>query len=110
MRPLVFDIRSPERRALDPFVIPGAELTDERQWHEIVRRHGTNRTLVIYCSCPNEVSAAWMARRLHLAGVKLALPLAGGIGAWRLAGFELDRLRATNEATPVAQQGSFVTQ
>lgn len=110
VRPLVFDIRSPERRALDPFVIPGAELTDERQWHEIVRRHGTNRTLVIYCSCPNEVSAAWMARRLHLAGVKLALPLAGGIGAWRLAGFELDRLRATNEATPVAQQGSFVTQ
>lgn len=109
-RPVVFDIRSHERRLLDPYVIPGAELTDERQVREIVQRHGASRTLVIYCSCPNEVSAAWMAKRLHLAGVKLALPLAGGIDAWRLAGFEVDRLMATNEAVDVGEQGKLVAQ
>lgn len=100
-RPVVFDIRSPERRMLDPFVIPGAELADERQLREIVRRHGASRTLVIYCSCPNEVSAAWMAKRLRLAGVKLALPLAGGIDAWRLAGFDVDPLIAMNEPAAI---------
>lgn len=97
-RPVVFDIRSPERRSLDPFVIPGAVLADERQLQDIVPRYGANRTLVIYCSCPNEISAAWMAKRLRLAGVKLALPLAGGIDAWRLAGFELDPMRTINDA------------
>ena len=109
-RPAVFDIRSPERRALDPFAIPGAELTDERQWREIVRRYGRSRPLVIYCSCPSEISAAWMAKRLHLAGVEVALPLAGGIDAWRLAGFEVDRLTPTNEAAAVAEQVTLVAQ
>ncbi|WP_414718667.1 DedA family protein/thiosulfate sulfurtransferase GlpE [Trinickia sp.] len=90
--PVVVDIRSAERRILDPFLIPGAVLGDERELQEIVERYGVNRTLVIYCSCPNEVSAAWMAKRLRLAGVKLALPLAGGIDAWRLAGFDVDPL------------------
>ncbi|KVM07754.1 hypothetical protein WL05_10045 [Burkholderia ubonensis] len=89
-RPVVFDIRSTERRILDPFVIPGAVIADERKLQPIVDRYGVNRTLVIYCSCPNDVSAAWMAKRLRLAGVKLALPLAGGIDAWRLAGFDVD--------------------
>ena len=97
-RPVVFDIRSAERRMLDPFVIPGAVLTDERKLQQIVERYGANRTLVIYCSCPNEVSAAWMAKRLRLAGVKLALPLTGGIDAWRVAGFDVEPMIAMNDA------------
>jgi membrane protein DedA with SNARE-associated domain/rhodanese-related sulfurtransferase len=97
-RPVVFDIRSAERRVLDPFVIPGAVLADERRLQQIVEYYGANRTLVIYCSCPNDVSAAWMAKRLRLAGVKLALPLSGGIGAWRAAGFDVDPMVAANDA------------
>jgi len=97
-RPVVFDIRSTERRTLDPFVIPGAVLTDEQKLPQIVEDHGINRMLVIYCSCPNEVSAAWMAKRLRLAGVKLALPLTGGIDAWRRAGFDVDPMIAMNDA------------
>ena len=97
-RPVVFDIRSAERRMLDPFVIPGAVLANERKLQHIVERYGTNRTLVIYCSCPNEVSAAWMAKRLRLAGVKLALPLTGGSGAWRAAGFDVEPTIAVNDA------------
>ena len=109
-RPVVLDIRSPERRALDPFIIPSAEPADERQLRELVGRYGVNRALVIYCSCPNEVSAAWMAKRLRLAGVKLALPLAGGIDAWRSAGFDVDPLTATNEAPAADEPGALAAQ
>jgi rhodanese-related sulfurtransferase len=85
-RPVVFDIRSAERRMLDPFVIPGAVFADERKLKKIVERYVANRMLVIYCSCPNEVSAAWMAKCLRLAGVKLVLrlPAVSMHGAWRV--------------------------
>jgi membrane protein DedA with SNARE-associated domain/rhodanese-related sulfurtransferase len=109
-RPVVFDIRSAERRTLDPFVIPGAVHADERNLKGIVERYGANRTLVIYCSCPNEVSAAWMARRLRLAGVKLALPLMGGIEAWRLAGFDVDPAAALNDDPVGADETRLVAQ
>ncbi|HVW51161.1 MAG TPA: thiosulfate sulfurtransferase GlpE [Trinickia sp.] len=98
-RPVVFDVRSPERRVADPFVVPGAVLSHERKLHQIVERYGANRTLVIYCASPNEVSAAWMAKRLRLSGVKLALPLTGGIDAWRVAGFDVEPIIATNDPT-----------
>ncbi|MFM0292479.1 DedA family protein/thiosulfate sulfurtransferase GlpE [Paraburkholderia dipogonis] len=103
-RPILFDIRSAERRMLDPFVIPGAVFADERKLPQIVERYGANRTLVIYCSCPNEVSAAWMARRLRLAGVKLALPLTGGIDAWRVAGFDVEPIIALSDAA-ISEEG-----
>ncbi|WP_141710793.1 VTT domain-containing protein [Paraburkholderia nodosa] len=93
-RPVVFDIRSHERRILDPFVIPGSIYVDERRAYEIVNEFGTRRTMVIYCSCPGEVSAAWMAKRLRGAGVQTALPLTGGIDAWRAAGFSVDPIEA----------------
>lgn len=103
-RPVVFDIRSPQRRTLDPFVIPGAELTDERKLQQIAERYGANRVLVIYCSCPDEISAAWMAKQLRLSGVKLALPLSGGIDAWRLAGFDVEPMVTPNGATLAAEE------
>ncbi|CAN7672965.1 DedA family protein/thiosulfate sulfurtransferase GlpE [Trinickia sp. LjRoot230] len=106
-RPVVFDIRSRERRTLDPVVIPGAVLADERKLRKLVARYGTNRTLVIYCSCPNDVSAARMAKRLRLAGVKLALPLAGGIDAWRLAGFGVESMVETEAAALSDEQRSI---
>lgn len=97
-RPVVIDIRSTERRMLDPFVIPGAVIADERKPRQIMERYGTNRTLVIYCACPREVSAVSMARQLRLSGVKLALPLTGGIDAWRVAGFDIEPMIAMNDA------------
>ncbi|MCD0502358.1 DedA family protein/thiosulfate sulfurtransferase GlpE [Bordetella petrii] len=103
-RPAVLDIRSAERRALDPFVIPGSVPASEKHLQDVMDRYGMNRTLVIYCSCPHEVSAALMARRLRLAGVKMVLPLAGGIDAWRLAGFPVDPVGAANE-DEIAVQG-----
>jgi membrane protein DedA with SNARE-associated domain/rhodanese-related sulfurtransferase len=87
--PAIFDIRSAEKRMLDPFVIPGSVYADERELQKIVDEYEPDRKLIIYCSCPNEVSAAWMAKALRNAGFKDVVPLTGGLDAWRLAGLEL---------------------
>nr|WP_244289345.1 rhodanese-like domain-containing protein [Burkholderia puraquae] len=63
-----------------------------------MERHGTNRTLVIYCACPDEGSAVSVARQLRLSGIKLALPLAGGIDAWRAAGFDVEPMIGMHDA------------
>lgn len=108
-RPVVIDIRSTERRMLDPFVIPGAVIADERKPRQIMERYGTNRTLVIYCACPREVSAVSMARQLRLSGVKLALPLTGGIDAWRVAGFDIEPMIAMNDAAIGGEERKLFT-
>jgi membrane protein DedA with SNARE-associated domain/rhodanese-related sulfurtransferase len=90
--PVLFDIRSEEKRKLDPFVIPGSKFADERNLDEIVANYQHDQKLVIYCSCPNEVSAAWMAKALTDAGFKDVVPLRGGLDAWRDAGRQLEPL------------------
>jgi membrane protein DedA with SNARE-associated domain/rhodanese-related sulfurtransferase len=90
--PVVFDIRSHEKRKLDPFIIPGALFADERQLDEIIAKYPFDQKLVIYCSCPNEISAAWMAKQLSEAGYVDVLPLLGGLDAWRDAGRTLEPL------------------
>jgi membrane protein DedA with SNARE-associated domain/rhodanese-related sulfurtransferase len=93
--PVIFDIRSAEKRKLDPYIIPGSLFADERQLGEILERYPRDQKLVIYCSCPNEISAAWMAKKLTEAGFVDVLPLLGGIDAWRDAGRTLESLQVT---------------
>jgi len=90
--PVLFDIRSREKRKLDPFVIPGTQFADERQLNEIIARYPPDQKLVIYCSCPNEISAAWMAKQLNEAGFSDVVPLRGGLDAWREAGRQVEPL------------------
>lgn len=97
--PVVLDVRSAEHRKLDPFTIPGAQFADERHIGDIVARYPLTQKFVVYCSCPNEVTAALMARRLLDAGFTDALPLRGGLDAWRDTGRELASLL---EETPAA--------
>lgn len=52
------------------------------------------RELVIYCSCPNEVSAAKAAKLLMALGYHRVRPLLGGLDAWDAAGHALARLPA----------------
>jgi rhodanese-related sulfurtransferase len=44
------------------------------------------REIILYCSCPNEVSAALAAQALMTRGFVRARPLAGGLEAWIEAG------------------------
>ncbi|KVO97139.1 DedA family protein/thiosulfate sulfurtransferase GlpE [Burkholderia ubonensis] len=90
--PVILDVRSAEHRKLDPFAIPGAQFADERHIGDIVARYPLTQKFVVYCSCPNEVSAALMAKRLTDAGFTDALALRGGLDAWRDTGRQLASL------------------
>lgn len=90
--PVVFDIRAPGLRDVDPYVIPGAVFADERQLDGILATYPRDGKVVIYCACPDEVSAAWMAARLREAGFRDVRPLRGGIDAWRDAGYAVERI------------------
>jgi membrane protein DedA with SNARE-associated domain/rhodanese-related sulfurtransferase len=101
--PVLFDIRSREKRKLDPYVIPGTQFADERQLNEIIAKYPRDQKLVIYCSCPNEISAAWMAKQLNEAGFSDVLPLRGGLDAWRDSGKQLEPL--DEEPSPEVHAG-----
>jgi rhodanese-related sulfurtransferase len=99
--PIVVDVRSQPARLLDTRVIPGAVLADldsvARALHDIP----PDRELVIYCSCPNEVSAAKAAQLLMAIGYRRVRPLLGGLDAWDAAGYAIERL----PSDPVAGGG-----
>jgi membrane protein DedA with SNARE-associated domain/rhodanese-related sulfurtransferase len=46
--------------------------------------------VVLYCSCPNEISSARAALRLRRHGVKRVRPLEGGFPVWKELGFPIE--------------------
>ena len=81
----VLDVRTPERRAQTGW-IPGS--IQVRDATELMLDHGDE--IVVYCDCPNDASAAVMARQLKEQGYRRVRPLAGGVDAWRGAGLPLN--------------------
>jgi membrane protein DedA with SNARE-associated domain/rhodanese-related sulfurtransferase len=101
--PMILDLRPLTELNIDPSQIRGAlHMTMEEVEHrqqEIPR----DRDIVLYCSCPNEVSSARMALLLRRKGITRVRPLLGGIDAWRdrhyptelrAAGVTLDEARS----------------
>lgn len=90
-RLLVLDVRSLAALRQDPVLIRGSthlSVDDiERDQPEIPR----DRNIVVYCSCPNEVSSAQIALRLQRKGFPRVRPLLGGLDAWRAQNYPLDR-------------------
>jgi rhodanese-related sulfurtransferase len=88
--PLVVDVRSASSRGVDPRFIPGALAMEvdeiERRLAELPR----DRDLVFYCNCPNEASAAQVAKKLMELGYSRVRPLEGGLEAWIAAGHEIE--------------------
>jgi membrane protein DedA with SNARE-associated domain/rhodanese-related sulfurtransferase len=63
--------------------IPGARVHDMRQSLDaLVEGLSPDHDIVVYCACPNEISAATLVRRLHAAGFRNAWALEGGYDAW----------------------------
>jgi rhodanese-related sulfurtransferase len=91
------DIRAPGYRDLEPYTIPGAVFADERRLAEILSAYPPERSIVIFCACPNEVSAAWLAARLRERRYHDVRPLLGGLEAWRAAGYETSGLLPVTE-------------
>ncbi len=81
--PFILDMRSKTELESDPSIIRGAIYLSkdelEARYHEFPK----DRDIVVYCSCPNEVTAAKAALMLRRKGFKRVRPLLGGIDAWR---------------------------
>jgi rhodanese-related sulfurtransferase len=88
--PVILDLRSNAEVERDPFLIQGAVhmLMDEvdKRRHEFPH----DRDIVVYCSCPNEATAARVALLLQRQGFTRVRPLLGGLDAWRDQNYPMD--------------------
>jgi membrane protein DedA with SNARE-associated domain/rhodanese-related sulfurtransferase len=89
-RPVVVDVRSPGNRGLDPRFIPGALAMDIAEVDRRLEQLPADREIVFYCTCPNEASAAQVAKKLIGLGYTKVRPLHGGLDAWIAAGYEVE--------------------
>jgi membrane protein DedA with SNARE-associated domain len=102
---VILDLRSHVELDQNPALISGAvHMTmDEVQLRqqEIPR----DRDIILYCSCPNEVSSARAALQLHRKGIARVRPLLGGIDAWRERNYPMEP-RVSGKPTVGAGSGS----
>jgi rhodanese-related sulfurtransferase len=79
--PLIFDLRADSGDG-EELIIPGAvriSMDELGKSTDIPR----DRDIIVYCACPNEISAARVALKLRQNGFTRVRPLKGGIDAWR---------------------------
>jgi membrane protein DedA with SNARE-associated domain/rhodanese-related sulfurtransferase len=88
--PLIVDVRSPTALTLDPRRIPGALHVPLLEVEQHLRDFPRDREIVSYCTCPNEASAAQVAKLLMNSGFRKVRPLYGGLDAWIAAGYAVD--------------------
>jgi membrane protein DedA with SNARE-associated domain len=82
-QPIIFDLRSIAELEQDPAIIRGARHTTFDDLDQDQQEIPRDRDIILYCSCPNEVSSARMALQFRRKGILRARPLLGGIDAWR---------------------------
>jgi len=88
--PLIVDVRSPTAQALELRRIPGALHVPVQDAARHLTDLPRDREIILYCTCPNEVSAAKVARLLMNNGFQRVRPLKGGLEAWIEAGYSVE--------------------
>jgi rhodanese-related sulfurtransferase len=87
--------------------IPGAIRIDGRRLGQYkdtpIPDDWRGRDVVLYCSCPDELTSARVALLLQQKGVKHVLPLAGGLKAWTARGFPVSSPKEVPPAGKTAQ-------
>jgi rhodanese-related sulfurtransferase len=91
-RPLIVDVRGHDSRSKGR--IPGALWIDSKAFDHGIRAQAlherTAEEVIVYCDCPNEASAAAVAKKLMRVGFTRVRPLAGGFSAWASRGYEVE--------------------
>ena len=107
--PLIFDLRSSAAVEEEPALIQGAIHLGMEDIEKRLSEFPKDRDIIVYCSCPNEVSSARLALRLQRQGFTRVRPLLGGIDAWRELNYPMELRRAAvssaiavNATTPPA--------
>ncbi len=97
--PAIVDVRTGSSFATQH--IPGALRMTLEEIGEQLASLPTDNEIVLYCTCPNEASAARVARALMDHGFTRVRPLEGGLDSWLAAGLP------TDEETLVTTQASL---
>ncbi len=84
--PFVIDVRGPGMRAADGACLAGAASIALEELARLDVEPLAQRRVVLFCGCPNEVSAAAGALALRARGVASVCVLRGGVEALRAAG------------------------
>jgi len=90
---LVVDVRHSIDFQANPKTIPGAlhiDAADLEEAYEVIPR---DREIVLFCACPNEVTAARLALLLREKGITRIRPLSEGYEGWRIRGFPLSNVK-----------------
>ncbi|HEX8782561.1 MAG TPA: DedA family protein/thiosulfate sulfurtransferase GlpE [Steroidobacteraceae bacterium] len=98
--PVVVDVRSPTARNLERRRIPGALHVPMQEVELHTRDLPRDREIILYCTCPNEASAAQAARLLFRQGFRRVRPLRGGLDAWIAAGYAVEEVPVSVESVP----------
>ncbi len=80
--PIIIDARSMTARQLED-AIPGAVGFDANDPGAFMAGLDKERHVVVFCNCPNDVTAAQVASQFLAHGFARARPLKGGLQAWR---------------------------
>jgi membrane protein DedA with SNARE-associated domain/rhodanese-related sulfurtransferase len=80
---MILDLRSQAALAEEPALIRGAVHMTMDEVAGRLEEISHDRDIILYCSCPTEVSAARVALVLQRKGFSRVRPLLGGIDAWR---------------------------
>jgi membrane protein DedA with SNARE-associated domain/rhodanese-related sulfurtransferase len=83
---MLVDVRSAESRARSGWIAGSINVRDVSEL-----KIDPHNAIVVYCDCPNDASAAVVARKLKAMGFNRVRPLAGGISAWRAQGFPVEQ-------------------
>jgi membrane protein DedA with SNARE-associated domain/rhodanese-related sulfurtransferase len=81
-QPIIIDARSLTAQQLDA-AIPGALAFTAGDAQGFMAGLDKDKHIVVYCSCPNDVTAAQVAKQFLENGFHRARPLLGGLDAWK---------------------------
>jgi membrane protein DedA with SNARE-associated domain/rhodanese-related sulfurtransferase len=88
---IILDLRHNLDFEAQPETIPGALHMDAAELEEANEVIPRDREIVLFCACPNEVTAARLALLLRSKGITRIRPLAEGYEGWRSRGFPMSR-------------------
>jgi rhodanese-related sulfurtransferase len=80
------DARSLEQLTASGSRLPGAIRMTAREVDEHIAAVPQGRTIITYCTCPDEQSSTQVALELMRRGFLNVYPLIGGLDAWREIG------------------------
>ncbi len=86
----IIDLRAAIEYEVTRRIVPGAIRMDPEELDDRHTEIPRDCDVVLYCTCPNEVTSARVALALKKRGIERVFPLEGGLEAWVSRGYPVD--------------------